>query len=312
MISYVIYGKIIIDDIRLLNGEIVQGVIGGGGPQAAFGARLWDTSVGILTRSGTDLAPKPKKSLKDLDIDLAGWICYPDLPTPHGVMAYDDNEYLILTGTFEERKQVFDEEMGAILSRVIPIPDHYRTPQVIHLITEFADEPMVHEALKMKEQGAIYSLEPLIDYRDWWNKEEMLAHFQKVDVVTPDWPSASGIADSDEPLTVLKYWSKLGPDLVAIRHGEHGSYVWDKFHDKMWHIPVLDVELFDPTGCGNAYGGGLCVGWERYQNARLAGSFGTVSASYMIESIGVIPVTETLAREANQRLQIVLNNVRLM
>lgn len=312
MIDYVIYGKIIIDDICLLNGEIVQGVIGGGGPQGAFGARLWDSSVGILTRSGTDLTSESEKSLKDLDIDLSGWMRYPDLPTPHSVMVYDDNEYMILTGTFEERKKVFDDEMGNILSRVIPIPEHYRTPQVIHLITEFTDEPMVHEAVKMKEQGSIYSLEPLIDYHDWWNKKEMIDHFREVDVITPDWPSASGIAKSEKPLNVLKFWSELGPDLVAIRHGDHGSYVWDKFNDKMWHIPVLDVELVDPTGCGNAYGGGLCVGWERYQDAKLAGSFGTVSASYMIESIGVIPVTESLARESNQRLEIVLDNARLI
>jgi sugar/nucleoside kinase (ribokinase family) len=310
MINYVIYGKIIIDDIRLLDGGIVRGVIGGGGPQAAFGARLWDASVGFLTRSGTDIEPGPEQALKDLGIDLAGWVQYPDLATPHGLMAYDEDEYMDLTESFEERKRAFKRKMGELLSRAVPIPTHYRAPRVVHLITEFTDEPMVHEALEMKEEGAIYSLEPLIDYHNWSNRAKMLNHLEHVDVVTPDWPSASGIAGSDDPFTVLRFWSKLGPDLVAVRHGGQGSYVWDRFNDEMWHIPVLDVKAVDPTGCGNAYGGGLCVAWDRHRDARLAGCCGTVSASYMVTNVGVPPVTTNLETEARRKLEALINRVR--
>jgi hypothetical protein len=73
MLDYLIYGKIIIDDIRLANGQIVRGVIGGGGPQAAFGARLWSNSIGFLSRSGTDMSNDHVQTLQQLDIDLQGW-----------------------------------------------------------------------------------------------------------------------------------------------------------------------------------------------------------------------------------------------
>ena len=46
MVDYVVYGKIIIDDIRLKNGNIIRNQLGGCGPQGAFGARVWDASVG--------------------------------------------------------------------------------------------------------------------------------------------------------------------------------------------------------------------------------------------------------------------------
>ena len=69
--KYVIYGKIIVDDI-VVAGTRVRSVLGGGGPQAAFGARLWSDSVGFVSRSGSDLAVSQVDALRGLDIDLAG------------------------------------------------------------------------------------------------------------------------------------------------------------------------------------------------------------------------------------------------
>jgi len=310
MVDYVIYGKIIIDDIQLRNGEIRRNILGGGGPQGVFGARLWDSSVGLLTRSGADIDPKIQADLEAIRVDLSGWVKYDDLPTPHGLMAYDENEYVIGGINFEKRKEAFMRKMGIMLSRAIAVPDSYRTPRVIHLITEYAHEPMVETALRMKEQGTLFSLEPLIDYHDWTNREDMTACLTDVDIVTPDWPSASGIAHSDDPRQVLTYWSKLGAGMVAIRHGARGSYVWDRQYDKMWHIPIFKVETVDPTGCGNSYGGGLCVGWDKHRDARLAGCCATVSASFLAGSVGVPKMTKALEQEAQQRLEALLSLVK--
>ena len=65
-IEVLIYGKIIIDDIRLASGKIVRGVLGGGGPQGVFGARLWHDSVGFLSRSGDDIEAEHVQTLQEL------------------------------------------------------------------------------------------------------------------------------------------------------------------------------------------------------------------------------------------------------
>jgi cytidine kinase len=310
MTDYVIYGKIIIDDIRLKSGEVVHELLGGGGPQGAFGARLWDSSVGLLTRSGTDIPEKPRQNLIDLDIDLSGWMRYDDLPTARGLMAYDENEYMTGEMDFEKRKEAFMRVMGEMLSREIPVPESCQSPKVIHLITEYVDEPMANTALSIKKVGAIYSLEPIIDYHHWSNRKAMIAYFNQVDVLTPDWPSASGIAETEQPLHVLKYWSSFGPDLIAIRDGSRGSYVWDKAHDEMLHIPVVDIDLVDPTGCGNAYGGGLAVGWDKFRDARMAGAYGTVSASFLAESVGVPLPDAEIRDKAQVRLDTLLGKIK--
>lgn len=311
MVDYVVYGKIIIDDIRLKDGTIIRNQLGGGGPQGAFGARLWDDSVGLLTRSGTDIDPGPKTALQEIGINLDGWMQYSDVPTPHGLMAYDENEYTVSSVDFEKRKQTFMDRMGELLSREIPLPQSHQSPKVMHLITEFTTEPMANTALALKkEKGVIYSFEPIIDWHNWSNKVEMIGYFPEVDIVTPDWPSASGIAGSESPLEVVKFWAKLGPSLIAIRHGANGSYVWDSTHDQIWHIPIAEVETVDPTGCGNSYGGGLMVSWEKHKDAKIAGAAGTVSASYLAKTVGVPSVTEALQKEAQTILEELLQRVK--
>src|SRR5262249_7996926 len=150
-------------------------------------------------------------------------------------------------------------------------------------------EHMMATARALREQGTIVSLEPLIDCCSWSNREEMVALLRHVDMVTPDWPAASGIADSTDPGQVVAYWSHLGPRVIAIRHGQHGSYVWDGDRNAAWHMPAVPVNVVDPTGAGNSYGGGLCAGWLETGDARTAATFGAVAASFLVERVGLAP-----------------------
>jgi sugar/nucleoside kinase (ribokinase family) len=277
-IAYVIYGKIIIDEMRPRDGSQVRPLLGGGGPQAAFGARVWSDSVGLMTRSGVDLSPDHVAALRRLDVDLSGWRQFAAIPTPRHTIQYDAEEHLggeLLTG---------EENWEQLLAEPLSLPPSFQRPRAIHLVTEFPDEPMVQTALGLREAGTLVSLEPLPVAgvnADW------TALLRQVDVVSPDWPTASRIAASDDPLQVLRAWSALGPALIAVRRGARGSYVWAREHDEAWHIPPVPVAVVDPTGAGNAYGGGLIVGWTETQDPRQAGTSGAISASLLVQHVGV-------------------------
>lgn len=312
MIDYVIYGKIIIDTIRLLNGSIVSGVLGGGGPQGAFGARVWSDSVGLLTRSGEDIEVEAVEALSNLKINLDGWVKFSDIPTPHGIMEYDENEYMQDREQYAESIKKLMTGMSKLLSQPISIPSCYQSPRAIHLITEYSSEPMVESALGLKQKGAIFSLEPLISYRDWSNRDSILELIRVADTVSPDWPSASGIAKSENPLEVVKFWSKLGPKLVTIRHGAQGSYAWDVYRDQVWHIPPVRVTAVDPTGAGNSYAGGMCVGWAEHQDAKIAGTYGAISAAFLVRSVGVPVWEDSLRTEAQSQLHRAIEAANLL
>jgi cytidine kinase len=312
MLDYIVYGKIIIDKIKLKDGTIVEGLLGGGGPQGAFGARLWNSSVGFLSRSGADIEPGAEKTLRSLDLDLSGWVKFPDIPTARGVMFYDENEYMKNDARASADMEALHNNLQRILARPLTLPDEYKKPKVIHLITEYSDEPMVHDAISLRDSGSIFSLEPIIDYRKWTNRESILKMLPEVEIATPDWPSASGIAESQDPLEVMRYWSKLGPKLIAVRHGHHGSYVWDQDHGEFWHIPPVPVEVVDPTGAGNSYGGGLMVGWDKTHDALTAGCYGAISASFLVRCYSLPAMTEELQKEARSLLAPALESARLM
>lgn len=311
MPDFLIYGKIIIDDIRLGDGHIVRGVLGGGGPQAAFGARLWTAAIGFLSRSGADLEAEHAQTLAALQVDLAGWQRYVDIPTPRNLLiTYNESGYVntnrgdtLFTGI---NRGAWDR----LLAQPLTLPAAYQQPRCIHLITEFFTEPMVATALALRQQGAIFSLEPIIDFRTWRNRDALLALLPQVEIVTPDWPSASGLAQSDEPSEVLRYWARLGPRLVAIRNGERGSYLWARDQDQLWHIPPVPVNVVDPTGAGNSYGGGLAVGWADTQDARLAGCYGAISAKFLVERVGLPPMSADLVTAAHNLLEPTLQRVR--
>jgi cytidine kinase len=296
MPDYVAYGKIHIDNIKQV--ASTESYLGGGGPQAIFGMRLWSDSVGFMTRSGTDIPERIVAQLRDLGADLSGWKIFSDLPTPQTNLVYDENEYLVKAGIENY------EAWHTMMRTPIPLPKSYREAKVLHLVTEWSDIQIVQDALALRDQGTIFSLEPIIDYKNGTNHEDILALLPNVDVVTPDFPSARGIANSDDPKAILTHWSKLGPKLVAIRDGARGSYVWSANENALWHMPPIPIEeVVDPTGAGNAFGGGLCVGWAKTKDARTAAAYGTIAAYMMLQVLGLPAITEEQVQEAHALLQ---------
>ena len=301
MVDFVVYGKIIVDEFHQQDGT-VRTALGGGGPQAAFGARLWSDSVGLLTRSGTDLERSYVEELRRLDVDLAGWSRFSGIPTPRARMIYDPNE-LMVGGLISSENAWTD-----LLAQPLELPASYRKLRAIHLITEFAAEPMIDTARGLQERGVALSLEPIPGGFD--PDGAMLALLQEVDLVCPDWPTASAVAGCDDPGQVLRHWSTLGPKAIAVRHGARGSYVWSRDQDEAWHIPPVPVPVVDPTGAGNAYGGGFCVGWTETHDARQAGSRGAVAASMLVRQIGLPAMSWDLRREARSLIDVALGSTR--
>lgn len=290
---YLVYGKIIVDIIRPRSGGEPRSALGGGGPQAAFGARLWADSVALLTRSGADLAPELVATLEGLSLDLGGWHRHADLPTPRGLIEYDEQEQLRPAGLQTGRDDWF-----ALLGRPLALAERHLAADGIHLVTEFGREPMAETALAMQHRGALFSLEPIFDPHSCPDQGALLELAARADLVTPDWPAAAALAGSDDPREVLRFWAALGPRAVALRRGSHGSYVLDARRREAWHIPALPVTVVDPTGAGNAYGGGWFVAWRETGDVRRAGCAATAAAAVMIGHTGMPPLADATRRRA--------------
>ena len=72
MINYFSH-SVIIDDIVFHDGRTLMGVLGGGGPQTAFGMKLWTQGgVGLCGGVGLDFLPAAQAWLDDMGIDTVG------------------------------------------------------------------------------------------------------------------------------------------------------------------------------------------------------------------------------------------------
>lgn len=297
-----IYGKIIIDDIRLRSGALRRSSLGGGGPQASFGMRLWHDSVALLTRSGVDIDPAHERMLRQIDLDLSGWARFADLPTPRGLVEYDEHEHMVDHGLMTNRDNWF-----RLLEQPLTLSGQHRQAAGIHLITEFGREPFVDIALDLQRHGALLSLEPIFDEHSCPDPTALLDFARQCDLVTPDWPAATALAGADDLAGVLRFWSAVGPRAVAIRHGARGSYVVDRELQQAWHIPALAVQAIDPTGAGNAYGGGWCAGWHHTHDARRAGCYGTAAAAIMVSHEGTPDLDDATRQYAAELFDLALS-----
>jgi hypothetical protein len=73
---------LIIDDLVFPDGRTMMAVLGGGGPQTAFGMKLWADRVGLVGGVGSDLPPHALTWLKTAGIDTTGLRPSDLWPTP--------------------------------------------------------------------------------------------------------------------------------------------------------------------------------------------------------------------------------------
>ena len=81
---------------------------------------------------------------------------------------------------------------------------------------------------------------------------------------------------------------EMGPDIVIIKKGAHGCLLVSK--NQTLEVPVYDkIELFDPTGAGDSFAGGLVGYFSKFGEDNLSEALihATVSASYTVSDFGV-------------------------
>lgn len=298
--SLLVYGKIIIDTLRLDTGEVVTDLLGGGGPQGVLGARLFADAIGFLTRTGTDLDARHIRALQALDVDLAGWRQYAHLHTPRLSMSYDAEQNMLN----EEGAPVpivrWEGNWSELLAQVIDWPPSYTAAGAVHLITELPEEAMVEHALALREEtGALVSLEPLIDIHHWSNLDAMMNLVSRVDIVCPDEISALHVAGVKDPAAAAQYWHACGPAHVAVRAGSLGSFLAGQGLDGTMHIPPISVRVLDPTGAGNAYAGALTASLLAGDTLPMAGCRATAAAAVVLEAVGLPVFSRSLVQRAH-------------
>ena len=295
MVDYVAFG-IIIDDIVFPDGVTRMGVLGGGGPQAAFGMSLWSDEVGLVAEVGEDLPPEALGWLQASGIKLEG-LRKTDRPTPRAWQAMETDGKR--TQIWRGKADVINEQLKRSITT---LPFSYRKAMGYHFGIHPL-EPDLDFIVELSKLGGMVSVEPFKPSDRLLSIEESNQLLSKVDIFSPNLAEARTMFGQASPPSLLVRMCDLGNSVIALRMGPEGSMLMEEPEADLVSIPAVPVDPVDPVGAGNAYCGGFLVGWSETRDLVTAGLYGSVSASFLLEQVGLPQITPGLRQEAVRRLE---------
>lgn len=294
--------SLIIDDLVLPDGRTIMGVLGGGGPQAAFGMKLWaQGGVGLCAGVGADLPPAAEAWLHALGINLAGVRRNPQQPTLRAwqVMEADGR-----------RTQVWRTPAALIGAQLALSPEHvppaYWGARGFHFGVH-PEHPNLTLAGALRARGVTVSIEPFRPAAQPLTDAELGALLRACDIFSPNGEEARSLVGDGDPQTLVQRLGAAGADVVALRMGGEGSLIYrtpsGDSAQELHYVPGVPVRVVDPVGAGNAFCGAFLVGWLETGDLRRAGQYAAVAASFLVEQYGLPEPRTTLREEAWERLE---------
>lgn len=292
--------SLIIDDVVLANGRSAMGLLGGGGPQTAFGMRLWAERVGLVAGIGRDLPPAAAAWLAGMGIDQTGLRQSDTLPTLRAWQLLEEDG---------RRTHVWRTPPAAIWPQLgrrwEAIPTAYHQAKGVHLGVhlEETDVGLLHN---LRQQGMVVSVETFRPVERPLTRANLLHILQATDVFSANEVEAASIVGHATPQEMAQRLITAGARLVVLRLGSSGALICAA-SGEMWHIPALETAVVDPVGAGNAFCGGFLASWVQTADLRHAGLCGAVAASYLLEQVGLPAPRPHLHNDAQQRLARLMN-----
>jgi sugar/nucleoside kinase (ribokinase family) len=279
--DYVTFG-LILDEVVFPDGRVASDLLGGGGPQTAFGMRLWSERVGLAARVGADLPGAARDWLRETGIDTAG-VQVTGWPTLRA------RQHLSAQGGRRHEWQVPAEAVGAQLARSVEaLPPGYRGARGWHLGVH-PEEPNLDFLAALRALGGLVSVETFRAAQQLPAPAALRALLGATDIFSPNLAAAQSLVGPSTAPEAVERLLEAGASVVALRLGAAGSLVADRRSGQLARIPAVPVTVVDPVGAGNAYCGGFLTGWIETGALVEAGLRGAVAASFLLEQYGVPP-----------------------
>jgi sugar/nucleoside kinase (ribokinase family) len=283
VIKHVAFG-IIVDDIVFPQGETHMAVLGGGGPQTAWGMAAshgTGEQVGIVAGIGDDLAEETLAPLRAAQIDLAG-VRVTDFPTPRAWQVLENDG---------RRTQVWRVPVHTLSHQLKRgwdvLPSAYRTAPTLHWGIHPGDTASLVFAHNLRAKGHLVSLEPFKPPDSVMTDGDVRTMLEACDIFSPNWREAARIVGSDDYDTIIVRFQALGCRILALRRGADGADVWDLAAGQGVHVPAVTANVVDVVGAGNAFCGAFVARLE--DGIEAAACHASAAASYLVEQVGIPP-----------------------
>lgn len=298
---------------------------------AAAGMAVWETGIGLIGRAGEDYPQEWLEKTARLGFDTRGIHILPEAVDVRAFIAYQDGDTAAadnpvahfarlglpypkaLLGFSPPPPQIDSRTTASLLTlRQNDIPADYLDATAAHLCPlDFLSHTLLPSVLR-RGQIHILTLDPGSRYMNpsFWEDIPVL-----VNGLTAFLCSEKKLRDlfqgrSSDLWEMAETIAGYGCEMVVIKRGSSGQYLYDAHSRTRWVIPAYPVQVSDPTGAGDAFCGGFLAGYRSSYDPLQAALAGNISAAMVVEGSHPFHALDALPGLAQARIEALRNMVR--
>ncbi len=281
----VIAGHCTIDDIHQANGQILPATPGGAAAYATLGAVLYGARVTLITRLGDDY---PFDRFRN---GLAG---YGSVNTT-GVRSMGPRSVHNQAWYQPDGIRHFDIESWDVMEALTPTADDL-SPDLLEDALVLLTPGSLDKQLEMTRRVRSHGCPVIVDTETHYfprpeQKEQLRAVIREASYFLPSIEHLQVLYgnSSNEIGSYREQLQTFECSWVLVKQGARGSTLINRTNGQSWRVPaVQDLTVRDVTGAGDGLSGGFTAALGDGRDSLDAACWGTVSASFVVESIGAV------------------------
>ncbi|MGH7811723.1 MAG: PfkB family carbohydrate kinase [Candidatus Binatia bacterium] len=290
--SVLVVGTVAFDSIETPFGS-AERILGGSASYFALGASFF-AGVRVVGVVGKDFPQDYLDLFSERDIDIAG-------------IKHESGDTFHWRGRYHEdinQRDTIELHLNVLAGFEPQLPDHYRDAEYVFLGN--IDPRMQMEVLNQIRRLKLVAC----DTMDHWireSQEELKKVLKRIEMLVINDSEARLLSGYDNIVKAARAILRMGPKMVLIKRGEYGVL---QFSDSsVFATPAYPLEeVFDPTGAGDSFAGGLMghlarTGDRSDGGLRRAIVYGSVVASFTVEDFGVKRLTAVKLPQIEERYQ---------
>lgn len=289
-----IVGTVAFDAIETPFGKTDK-ILGGAATYIALAASQFKVRAGIVSVIGGDFPQEYLDLLSNKGIDISG------------IKMIKDGKTFFWSGRYHtdlHSRDTLSTELNVLANFKPVVPENYTDADIVMLGN-------LHPNIQMSVLNQMAKRPKLIvlDTMNFWmdnTPEELNDVIRHIDVLTINDEEARQLTGEYSLVKAAAAIQSMGPRFVVIKKGEHGALLFNR--NNVFFAPALPLEeIFDPTGAGDTFAGGLTgylaetenISFNNLKNAVIQGAN---LASFCVERFGTGRLNDLKKQEVEKRL----------
>lgn len=289
--SIIVLGTVALDTVKTPAGLRTR-MLGGSAVHFSMSARIF-TGVHLVAVVGKDFPGQHSRFLRDKGV------CLDSLAVSAGKTFHWAGEYRGDMNCAQTKKT----ELGVLAGFCPAVSPRQRSIRNVFLAN--VDPQLQEEFLSCMRSPRLVGL----DSMNYWihtKRKALIRVLKKVDIFVANDQEARDLSGETNLLKAAVCLASYGPQLVLIKKGEHGVFLYGK--RTVLSLPAFPLtDVLDPTGAGDTFAGGF-MGYLATRpdlsrkNLAKAIAYGTVAASFNVQGFGVERTSRLCRADLEKRM----------